>query len=124
MGAGIISVIIVIIILIFAVTSIIHRIRHGSACCGEREAPEKKVGVCDKNKSHYPYKYSLKVDGMHCSNCTRRVENALNSHDGIWARASLEKKEVTVLSKNEMNSADLEKWVADSGYTVLSVRRD
>ncbi len=109
------------VIIIFAVKSVIHRIRHGSACCGERDALEKKIQPADKNKSHYPYKYILTVDGMHCSNCTRRVENTLNSIEGLWATASLEKKSVTVLSKTELEAADLENEVREAGYTVLAV---
>jgi len=120
----VIIIFILLVIILTAVKSILNRILHGSACCGERDAPEKKVKVQDKNKSHYPYKYILSVDGMHCSNCTRHVENALNSIDGIWAAASLEKKSVTVLSKMELEPADLESEVQDAGYTVLAVTKD
>ena len=109
---------------ILAVKSVVHRIRHGSACCGERDAPEKKIQPSDSNKSHYPYKYILAVDGMHCSNCTRHVENALNSIDGLWATASLEKKSVTVLSKIELEAADLETEIREAGYTVLAVTKE
>ncbi len=112
---------VLLVIAIFAVKSVIHRIRHGSACCGERDAPEKKIQPSDKNKSHYPYKYTLAVDGMHCSNCTRRVENALNSIEGLWASASLEKKSVTVLAKMEVSPEDLSTEVKEAGYTVLTV---
>ena len=111
-------------IILLSVKSLIHRIRHGSACCGERDAPEKKIQPADKNKSHYLYKYTLTVDGMHCSNCTRHVENALNSIDGLWATASLEKKSVTVLSKMELEASDLESEIREAGYTVLSVTKD
>lgn len=112
---------IILVIVAFAIKNVIHRIRHGSACCGERDAPEKKIQPSDKNKSHYPYKYILAVDGMHCSNCTRHVENALNSIDGLWSTANLEKKTVTVLSKMELEPADLESEVREAGYTVLAV---
>ena len=115
---------VLLIIAALAIKSVIHRIRHGSACCGERDAPEKKIQPSDKTKSHYSYKYILSVDGMHCSNCTRHVENALNSIDGIWATASLEKKSVTVLSKMELEPADLENEVCEAGYTVLAVTKD
>ncbi len=103
-----------------AVKSVVHRIRHGSSCCGERDAPEKKIQVKDKNKSHYPYRYNLSVDDMHCSNCTRHVENALNSLDGVWATANLEKKSVSVLSKKEMDEKFLTSQISGAGYTVLS----
>ena len=110
-----------VLIILFAIKSVIHRIRHGSACCGERDAPQKKVKVKDKNKAHYPFQYILTVDGMHCSNCTRHVENALNSLDGIWATADLQDKEVLVLSKSIRENSELEKIVAQAGYTVLKI---
>lgn len=110
-----------IVIVVFAVKSIVHRIRFGSSCCGERDAAPKKIKVHDKNKSHYPYSYVLSIDGMHCSNCVRHVENAFNSIDGVWAKVNLEKKEATVLSKNPFETADLEAIVSEEGYTVLCV---
>lgn len=110
-----------VVIILFAIKSVIHRIRHGSACCGERDAPQKKVKVKDKNKTHYPFQYILTVDGMHCSNCTRNVENALNSLEGIWATADLQNKEVIVLSKQIRENSELEKVVAQAGYTVLKI---
>lgn len=120
----IVIIFILLLIVALAVKSVIHRIRHGSACCGERDAPEKKIHPVDKDKSHYPYKYILSVDGMHCSNCTRHVENALNSIEGLWASASLEKKTVTVLSKMEVDAADFESEIREAGYTVLSVMKE
>ena len=120
----IIIVLILLVIVLTAVKATLKRILHGSACCGERDAPEKKIQPSDKNKSHYPYKYVLSVDGMHCSNCTRHVENALNSIAGLWATASLEKKTVTVLSKMELDSADLESEIREAGYTVLAITKE
>ena len=123
MGTVIVIVIIAAIVLL-AIKGTVKRIRHGSACCGERDAAEKKIQPADKDKSHYPYKYVLSVDGMHCSNCTHHVENALNSIDGLWATASLEKKSVTVLSKMELDSADLESEIREAGYTVLAITKE
>lgn len=119
MGTVIIT-LILLLIAALAVKSVIHRIRHGSSCCGERDAPEKKINVLDKDKSNYPYRYVISVDGMHCSNCTRRVENALNSLDGLWAKANLEKKYVSVLSKKEVDEKLLTSQISEAGYTVLS----
>ena len=120
----IIIVLILLVIILTAIKGTLKRILHGSACCGERDAPEKKIQPADKNKSNHPYKYILSIDGMHCSNCTRHVENALNSIAGLWATASLEKKSVTVLSKMELDSSDLESEVREAGYTVLAITKE
>ena len=121
---NLIIILILLVIVALAVYSTIRRIRYGSSCCGERDAAPKKVKVTDRNKAHYLHEYVLKVDGMHCSNCARRVENALNSGEGRWATANIEKKEVILLSKSEENENEIGKIVASAGYTMLSFRRN
>ena len=67
-----------------------------SGCCGASDESVKKNKVADKDKSHYPYEKTLVVDGMVCKNCSARVENALNSIDGVWAEADVSSGRVTV----------------------------
>ena len=113
-------VIFVLAIIVFcAILSIRKRIKYGSACCGTHDAAPKKIKVKDKNKAHYPYTYNLNVDGMHCSNCARRVENALNVKEGVWAKVDLEKKSVLVRAKNPLEISELSKSISDVGYTVI-----
>ena len=119
---NVIIIIILVAVIGAAIYSTVHRIRFGSSCCGERDAAPKKVKVKDRNKSNYPYKYILKVDGMHCSNCARRVENALNEGEGRWATVNIEKKEVTLLSKHAEDEAELGRIIAAAGYVMLSCR--
>ena len=107
------------IIVVCAILSIRKRIKYGSACCGTHDAAPKKIKVKDKNKAHYPYTYTLTVDGMHCSNCARRVENALNSKDGVWAKVNLEKKSVLVRSKSELKCEDFSTVITKAGYTLI-----
>ena len=63
----------------------------------------RKIKVADKDKSHYPYEKTLVVDGMVCKNCSARVENALNSIDGVWAEADASSGRVTVRMKREID---------------------
>ena len=119
MGTAIVILVLVIIV-VCAILSVRKRIKYGSSCCGTHDAAPKKIRVHDKNKAHYPYTYTLTVDGMHCSNCARRVENALNSKEGIWAKVNLENKTVLVRSKNPLEATDLSKIISDVGYTVIS----
>ena len=64
MGTIIVLLVLAIIVLC-AILSIRKRIKYGSACCGTHDAAPKKIRVSDKNKSHYPYTYTLTVDAMH-----------------------------------------------------------
>ena len=59
----------------YGIYSFIHHLRHGGGCCGEHDAPAKKVRAADTNKSHYPHRLVMGVDGMTCQNCQRHVEN-------------------------------------------------
>ena len=121
---NIIIVIVLILILAAAIYGTVKRIRFGSSCCGTKTPPDKKVKVKDRNRNNYPYKYTLSVDGMHCSNCARRVENALNKTEGRWATVDLANKEVRLYSKLEETDRDLASVISASGYTMLSCKRD
>jgi len=106
-----------------AVWGTVRRIRHGSSCCGEHEPAPKKVRAADTNKAHYSFKYELDVDGMHCSNCARRVENSFNKNPGLWAKADIGQKKVEVLSKSPVSEAEMRQIVSDAGYTMLAIRK-
>ena len=55
------------------------KLTKGSSCCGTKEPPVKRIKPSDSDTSHYPHTYELKVEGMVCVNCARRVENAFIS---------------------------------------------
>ena len=113
----------VVLICAYAVYSYIRKLRVGGGCCGEREAAPKRVRVSDRDKRHYPYVLEVTVDGMVCANCARRVENALNSLDGVWARVEdVGSGRATVRTKSTPDEAALRSAVRQAGYTVLSVR--
>ena len=114
----------VVLICAYAVYSYIRKLRVGGGCCGEREAAPKRVRVSDRDKRHYPYVLEVTIDGMVCANCARRVENALNSLDGVWARVEdVGSGRATVRTKSAPDEAALRSAVRQAGYTVMSVRR-
>ena len=119
MGTIIISVILAAVIGI-AVFSTVKRIRYGSNCCGSKEPMPAKVKVKDKNAAHYPYTYRITVDGMHCSGCVRKLENAFHAQEGFWVSVNLEKKEAILRSKQELERKDAGKIVASAGFTLLT----
>ena len=63
---------------------------------------------------------TMKVSGWHCGGCAARTESALKDVKGVSAvAADKTKKEVTVTYDDSKTShADLEKAIADSGFTV------
>ena len=99
--ANVIIVLILVAAVGYGIYSFIHHLRHGGGCCGEHDAPAKKVRAADTNKSHYPHRLVMGVDGMTCQNCQRHVENALNVMPGTWAAVDLAAQNVTILTKDE-----------------------
>ena len=77
--ANVIIVLILVAAVGYGIYSFIHHLRHGGGCCGEHDAPAKKVRAADTNRSHYSHRLVMGVDGMTCQNCQRHVENALNT---------------------------------------------
>jgi mercuric transport protein len=67
-----------------------------------------------------PKTETLKVSGWHCAGCAARTESALKDLKGVTtAAADKHSKEVTVTyDDSKVKRADLEKAVADSGFTV------
>lgn len=116
-----IFVILIVIFLIFIVKGYIKKL--GSGCCNTGDDPTvKKIKVKDKNEAHYPYSVTLKVDGMVCENCKKRVENALNSIEGVWAKGDTDRNIIIVRMKQPVNNQSLRQAVVDAGpYTVLDI---
>lgn len=88
-----------------------------SSCCGSAESVIPKA-VEDTDESHYPYKYFVSVDGMMCSNCAARVENAINKSGDNWAHVNLGRKRAEVLSKTEKTEDDFMKALKGTEYKV------
>ncbi|WP_195270839.1 heavy metal-associated domain-containing protein [Eubacterium sp. 1001713B170207_170306_E7] len=120
MTATILICIAIVVIVILGVRSYMKRVSSG--CCGSGGGKAvKKIRVPDRDKSHYPYRKVLWIDGMVCGNCAASVENALNSLDGVWARVDLTEKKAEVLMKKPLDAEVLKLSVKDSGYTVFRV---
>ena len=58
---------------------------------------------------------------MSCGNCAIRVENALNSLEGVYARVNLMEAEADVRMKQEFSDTVLKDTVKDAGYTVYRI---
>ena len=92
-----------------------------SSCCGTPEVKTVKK-VSDTDESHYPYRYEVGIEGMHCSNCARTVENALNSMDGIWAGVELSRSRANVRAKQEMTQSDFVEALRDTSYKLTDFK--
>ena len=100
-----------------------RKYRRGDSCCGEHETLEKRSVAADRNQAHYPHKVLLRIDGMTCENCARKVENALCGMDGVWARVSIDDHRATVLCKTVPDEAAIRKAVRQAGYVVTEYQK-
>ena len=111
-----------IIMIVFGLRSYLTRLTSG--CCGVSAQPGVKLKrVKDRDKSHYPYRVLLKVDGMSCGSCAARVENALNALEGVWAQVDLGEEQADVRMKREYGEQELKAAVKTAGYTVYRVEK-
>ena len=85
--ANVIIVLILVVAVVYGIYNYVHHLNHGGGCCGEHDAPARKVKAADTNKSHYLHRLVMGVDGMTCQNCQRHVENALNAMTDTLAEA-------------------------------------
>lgn len=63
----------------------------------------------------------IKIDGMMCTHCSGRVEQALNALEGVEAAVDLKSKTATVTADEKITDEALKKAVEDAGYTVLEI---
>ncbi|MDD3262086.1 MAG: cation transporter [Oscillospiraceae bacterium] len=103
---------------VFSIKSYARKMASG--CCGGGDAPRREK-VKDRDPKHYPYSAVLKISGMSCENCAVRVENALNSLDGVWAKVNLRTHTAQALLKTPMSGERLADPVCRAGYIVTDV---
>ena len=65
---------------------------------------------------------TVKINGMMCGGCVRRVENALGAIDGVKVSVSLEKGEAVVDSATDIDDAVLKEAVEALGFDVVSIK--
>ncbi len=63
----------------------------------------------------------IKIKGMTCAHCQKRVENALNEIEGIKASVDLKNNEATVKLSKDVDDAVIRQAVTDAGYEVISI---
>ena len=62
----------------------------------------------------------LKVDGMACKHCAKKVEDCLGELDQVKkVKVSLENKEVKVILKEDVDVSVLENVITELGYTII-----
>lgn len=116
-----INVVLILLVVLFAlggIRAVLKRAKGESCCSGG--ASEVKIEPADKNKKNYRYSASCGIGGMKCKNCAARIQNALNSLDGTFAKVDFKKKHAEILLKSENAEETVRKSVSGLGYSLES----
>jgi len=114
-----IIILVLLVIGIFAVKKYVHDLKNG--CCGGGGDGVQKTAAADADKSHYPYRYDVQIEGMSCKNCANRIENAFNEKDGFCAEVDLKRKLAHVWTKEATEEAVFRVTVTRAGYEFQGV---
>lgn len=64
-------------------------------------------------------KIEIKIEGMHCTGCSTRLEKVLNGIEGVSASVSFEdKKAVIEYDSNMVKTDDIYSAIEDAGFEV------
>ena len=116
----IVIVVILAVILFFAVKNSIPHFRGEGGCCGG--SGKEKLIKPAKLERIIATKV-IKIEGMRCENCNRRVQNALNQLDGVNAKVYGDRAEAVVKLGKDIEDIELEKAVSGLGYRVISIEK-
>ena len=107
-------------LIVYAIYATVQKVRgkSKSSCCGTAENVLPKA-VADTDESHYPFRYNVAIDGMMCSNCASRVQNAINDGGDMWAHVNLGRHRAEVLAKSEKTENDFVRLLGKTDYKVV-----
>ncbi|MCR5128113.1 MAG: cation transporter [Lachnospiraceae bacterium] len=109
---------ILVVILFFAVKNTIPHFKGEGSCCGGGGRPKRnrpaKIGTVVSVKT-------VKINGMSCEHCYARVQNALNSLEGVNAKVNGSRDVAVIKADREISDERIEEVIAELGYAVASI---
>ncbi len=63
----------------------------------------------------------VKIKGMTCGHCQKRVEDTLNNLEGLEAKVNLKKEEALITVNGEWNGQTVREAIGEAGYEVVSI---
>ena len=109
-----------VVILFFAIKNSISHFKGEGGCCGG--SGKEKLVKPAKLENVIATKV-VKIEGMRCDHCHRRVQNALNSMDGVNAKVNGDKQEAVIKLGREIDDNEIERAISSLGYKVVNVKR-
>ena len=116
--SNIIIIVIVAVILFFAIRNSIPHFKGVGACCG---GGGKGKPIKPKKLEKVIATRVVGIEGMVCDHCSLRVQNALNSVDGINAKVKLSRGTAIVKLGKEISDAEITEIIENAGYKVKGI---
>lgn len=117
----VITVIVIVAILVFALKGSIKHMKGEGDCCGGGSGNKPKKVKAKHLEDPVIGQITLHIEGMTCEHCVNRVAEALNNIDGVSAKVNLHKKNAAVSFDRPVEEETLCSAVENAGYRVLSV---
>ena len=109
---------ILVVILFFAVKNTIPHFKGEGSCCGGGGKPKRnrpgKIGTVVSVKT-------VKINGMSCEHCYARVQNALNSLEGVNAKVNGSRDVAMIKADREISNERIKEVIAELGYAVAGI---
>lgn len=111
--ADIITIVIVITVIAAIIYPVLRKLKKRETCCGtvKEKTPHKRL-------KHIDGRYTLAIEGMRCSNCSRQVANAINSIDGLSAKVNLAKGEALISYEGSPHKEEAIKAIQDLDFVA------
>ena len=115
----VITVIVIVAILVFALKGSVKHMKGEGDCCGGGSGNKPKKVKAKHLEDPVIGQITLHIEGMTCEHCVNRVAEALNSIDGVSAKVNLHKKNAMVSFDRPVEEEALCRVVEKAGYRVL-----
>ncbi len=117
----IIVIAVIAVMMFFAVKSSVKHFKGEGACCGGGGKP---VLIKPKKPARVIAKKKILIEGMTCDHCAARIQNALNSVDGVCAKVKRNRGLAIVQLGKDIDDEVLRQTITDLGYTVSGIRSE
>ena len=114
---NLIIILVVVLAVGYGIYATLRHFRGQGGCCGggEYRPGKKRLKVVIKQREFH-------IQGMHCDNCKRRVEEAVNDLVGVAGRVNLKKGLLTVYYAKDVEDQVIRAKIERLGYRVVDIQ--
>lgn len=109
-------------LMFFAVRGAVKHFKGESPCCGGGVSALDEAPAGKRLDGPVLGRKTVKISGMRCGRCVRRVAEAINKIDGASAEVSIESGTATVSCDRPVDDEKIRRAVEDAGFEVVSIR--